>query len=304
MSRNRKGLRFIVCVVIFSIGLMAAGCTGSKDEAKIVIGTQNYTEPAVMGHMLKTLIEDNTDLTVEMKTNLGHSNVTQAAIESGEIDLYPGYTGTSLTGPLGVTERMTDPEQVFNYVKSEYEKRWGVTWLEPFGFQNTYALTMRKDLAEQLGVKKVSDLVGKAESLTLATDSSFLEREGDGYTAFAQHYGFDFKEKYPMDIGLVYKAAKEKEVDMVVAYSTDGRITLYDLVTLEDDQQFFPPYHMATVIRQEILEKYPELNDVLGKLSGQISEEEIRKLNLQVDQEGREYEEVAKEFLQSKGLIK
>ncbi|HHV72736.1 MAG TPA: osmoprotectant ABC transporter substrate-binding protein [Clostridia bacterium] len=303
MALQRKGFKYILLMVFLGLTLVLAGCGGGSKGDKIVIGTQTYTEPTIIGNMLKILIEENTDLNVEMKTNLGASSVTQAAIEAGEIDIYGGYTGTALTGPLGVTEKMTDPQEVYDYVKSEFEKRWNITWLEPYGFQNTYALAMRRDLAEELGVKKVSDLKGKAENLTLGTDTTFLERQGDGYAAFSRHYGFDFKEKYPMEISLVYKAAKERDVDVVVAYSTDARIALYDLVILEDDKQFFPPYHMATVIRQEVLDNHPGLKEVLNKLGGQISEEEMQQLNLEVDEKGRDHEEVAREFLAKKGLI-
>lgn len=300
---SKKSCKIVFLTLIIGMSLVFSGC-GKTMENKVVIGSQNYTETTIMGEMLKALIEENTDLKVDIKTNLGSSSVTQSAIVAKEIDLYAGYTGTALTGALGVTERMTDPQEVFDYVKSEYEKRWKITWLEPFGFQNTYALTMRRELAEELGAEKISDLKGKTENLILGTDTTFLERQGDGYEAFAELYELDFKEKYPMDIGLVYKAVKEKEADAVVAYSTDGRIPLYDLVTLEDDLQFFPPYHMAPVIRQESLEKYPELKTTLEKLADQISAEEMQKMNLEVDDKGREHSEVAREFLKTKGLIK
>ncbi|MAE39561.1 MAG: glycine/betaine ABC transporter, partial [Psychrobacter sp.] len=224
------------------------------------------------------------------------------SLKSGDIDLYAEYTGTALTAIMK-QEPMTDPQEVFDTVKANFKDQYQLQWLQPFGFNNTYVLTMRKDHAQALGVQKISDLDAHKDALKAGFTHEFLERP-DGYPGLTTHYGFELTQKPKgMDAGLMYKAIAEKEIDLTSAFATDGRIPAFDLVMLSDDKQFFPPYYAAPVIRSDTLGKYPELKGILNKLAGKIDDATMAQLNSEVDEKGRAAAEVAKDFLQKQGLI-
>jgi osmoprotectant transport system substrate-binding protein len=298
-------LRLVSClVVLLLVSLLIGGCGKTESVDEVRIGSQTYSEPIILGEMVKALIEEGTDLKVTHTPQLSSSLVVQQAMVNKEIDISPRYTGTELTGALRVEERMTDPEQVYNLVKDEFAKQFGQTWFKPLGFNNTYALTVRRDVAEQFNLKTISDLKSHAKDMIIGTDTSFADRTGDGLEALKEMYGLQFKQVFPMEIGLVYEAVASKKCDIVVAYSTDARIKSFDLVTLEDDLKFFPPYDCALVARTEVLEKHPELKEILAKLEGQIDVETMVGLNYLVDEQNESPEKVARDFLRQKGLIK
>lgn len=295
----------LVLITLLALsGCSLPGLGGSVSEGAIKIGAMNYTEPNVLAYVLKGLIEHETDLTVEVLENLGTTTVVHQAKLNGEIDISANrYVGTDLTGTIGAKDPTKDPEEALRLVQEGFQGKFNQTWFDPYGFENTYAFTVRQELADQYGLETISDLKDIAQDLKLGVDNNWLERPGDGYKAFVEEYGFEFGKTFPMDIGLVYKAVSDKEVDIVLAYSTDGRIKEYGLKVLKDDKHFFPPYQGSAVATNEILEKHPDLSKIINKLVGKISTEKMTELNHKVDVLGKTYQEAAKEFLKEQGLI-
>lgn len=273
------------------------GLSGTPENT-IRIGTINTTESQIMGQIVKQMIEHYTDLEVVIVGNLGSSIVQHQAMLDKQLDITSTrYTGTDLAGALGM-EPVKDPELAMEIVQSEFAKRWDQTWFDSYGFDNTYAFTVSKELAKKYDLEKVSDLESYASELRFGVDNSWIHREGDGYQGFIKTYGFDFPKIYPMQIGLVYQALKNNEMDVVLAYSSDGRIAAFDLTILEDDKKFFPPYDCSPVARNEVLRQHPELKKILQKLSGTINTEKMQKMNYEADGKMREPAVVAREFLE------
>ena len=223
-------------------------------------------------------------------------------MEKGEIDIYPEYTGT---GWLFVLKKdlINDPNKLYEEVKKEYSMKYGIKWLGLYGFNDTYTLAIKKATADKFNINTYSDLAAKSNSLTFGAEPDFYERE-DGYKGLEKTYGLNFKEKKQIDIGLKYEAINSGKVDVINAFSTDALLKKYDLKVLKDDKNFFPSYFASTLVREETFKKYPELEGVLNKLEGKISNEEMIKMNYKVENEKQDPKDVAKEFLKSKGLLK
>lgn len=287
----------IVVVMVF------AGCSSiSKNSNRIVIGGKNFTEQDILVYMMKYVIEDQTKLKVETKTFLGGTSVVAQAIERGDIDIYPEYTGTALINLLGEPV-INNPQAAYDKVQKLYKEKKQIVWLEPFGFNNTYTLTMRGDEAERLGIATISDLASKADTLMLGCTQEFLER-ADGQKGLEEKYGFKFAAASGMDPGLTYAAVRDKKVNVIDGFATDGRIAAFNLKVLKDDKNFFPPYYAAPIIREDVLKKHPEIADALKRLAGKLDDKEMARLNAKVDLEKQDPKAVAKEWLQSQGLIK
>ncbi|WP_124726755.1 glycine betaine ABC transporter substrate-binding protein [Staphylospora marina] len=295
-----KAKKAILLMLALVLAVPLVAC-GSADDDKIVVAGKNFTEQDILAHMMASLIEAKTDLKVERKTFLGGTQVVHNALINGSVDLYPEYTGTGWTATLK-QKTITDPQEMYEKVKKAYEEKFSVVWLEPFGFNNTYTLTMRTDHAEKLGVETFSDLLKHAPNLVLGSTQEFLERP-DGYKGLQETYGFRFKSAKGMDAGLTYGAVKEGAVDVIDGFSTDGRIPAFNLKILKDDKQFFPPYHAAPIIRQDTLKAHPELEQVLNLLAGKLDEKTMAMLNAQVDLEGKKARDVAENWLREQGLI-
>ncbi len=298
MQRKWRFLTFVILIGIFVL-VGVTGCGGSKEAEIIRVGGKNFSEQFIMAEMLSILIEENTDLKTELKTNLA-SNVILNAIKSDQIDLYLEYTGTGLIS-LGM-EPITDPDEVYEIVKEEFDKQFNIKWMKPYGFNNTYAMVVTKETAEKYNLKTISDMAKVANELTLGCTYVFTERD-DGYPGLSKHYDFEFADVKGMDPALMYQALVEGSVDVISAFATEGRIAAFDLVILEDDKQFFPPYDATVIVRGEILEKHPELEEVLNKLAGRIDDTKMAELNAAVDLDKREPKDVAREFLEEEGLI-
>lgn len=281
--------------------LLATGCS-SGDVVKI--GHQPTSEQTILAHMLKQVIEGNSDLKTELVGGLGATPVVLKAMQNNDIQISAvRYVGTDITSSLGLEEFSKDPQEAFDLVKNGVAEKFDQLWFPSYGFENTYVFTVRKELADKYNLQKISDLAAHAKELSLGTDSSWLERPNDGYQAFIQEYGFQFGKTTPMDIGLVYKAVDTKEVDIVLAYSTDSRLKEYNLVTLEDDKHFFPPYGASPVVRNDTLKQYPQLEEVINKLAGKIDTQTMTALNYQADIEKKDPAAIAREFLLEHGLI-
>lgn len=293
-------MRKLSSLALLLVVLASPGCR--QDADTVVIGGKKFSEQSILGEMYATLIEENTNLKVERRFWLGGTQVVHQAILRGDIDMYPEYTGTAYQVILKEHE-LKDPGEVYEAVKSAYAGKFHLEWLKPVGFNNTYALTMRREEARRLGVGTISQLAAKSSRLSAGMDPEFLERP-DGWPGLQKTYDLQFGSRpRQLDPGIVYRAVASGDVDVVDTYSTDGRIPAFGLLVLRDDKRFFPPYYAAPVVRQDLIAEHPELRGVLNKLAGQINESEMQQLNHQVDQQQKRPEDVAKAFLKRKGLI-
>jgi glycine betaine/choline ABC-type transport system substrate-binding protein len=292
-----------IVVIILSLSVIVSGCTSkSAVEKKVVVASKPFTESYILAEIISGLIEQNTDIIVERKMGIGGgtSNI-QPAMVAGEIDIYPEYSGT---GWLFVLKKqaISDNTEMMAGLKSEYSKLYGIKWLDPYGFNDTFALAVKRSFAEEKGLKTYSDLAKISKTLKFAAEYDFYERE-DGYPGLVNTYGFAFKETKDVDIGLKYEAIATDQVDVINVFSTDALLLTNDLNVLADDKNFFPPYFAATLIREETLAKYPELEGVLNSLVGTINNDEMIAMNSAVDNDKKDPKVVAEEFLKSKGLI-
>lgn len=304
LSKKQKNIRNITVGAFLAIliGIVSVPKIIDMNQEKITIGSKNYTEQLILGNILSELIKDKTDLKVEEKLNLGGSQVAFSALKEGSVDLYPEYLGTGYVNILNITEPNSNKEEVYNTVKERFSEDYNIEVLNPLGFNNTYAMAVTKETADKYNLKTTSDLAKVAKDLIIGPTIEFPNRE-DGLIGLEKTYNMKFKDVKPIDGALRYTALVNNETQVIDAFTTDGLIEKMKLVILEDDKEFFPPYDAVTVIREETLEKYPELREVIGLLDGVITEEKMRKLNYEVDINRRDVKEVAIEFLKSEGLI-
>lgn len=297
----RKTIFTIVGLMMIASMILSACGSGSK-SVTIRVGSKDFTEQFIIGEMYAQVLE-NAGFKVERKLNLGGTPVAQAAMESGDIDLYPEYTGTGLLTVLKLPVN-SDQKAVYQSVYDGYLQHYNMVWLDPSPMNNTQALAMTRARAQELGIVTISDMAAKAGELIMAGAPEFQERE-DGLPGIKKVYGdFNLKEYKSVDSGLRYQALVEGQADVVVAYGTDGEIAAYDLVLLQDDKAMFPPYQVAPVVRKAVLDENPVIADVLNALSAKLTDAVMQGLNYEVSGNQREPAEVAKEFLLQEGLIK
>ena len=277
-----------------SVGSGPANATATQ-PGSIRIGSKNFTEQVILGEIMAQLIETRTDLAVDRRFNLGGTMICHGALVNGEIDLYAEYTGTGLTAILKKSV-ISGPEAAFQVVANTYHDRFAIQWLKPFGFNNTYAITVRTEDAKNKGWKRISDLKMDAPNLRAGFTAEFAERP-DGYPGLREAYGFEFGETRDLDPSLMYQAIYNGEVDVICAFATDGRIASYNLQPLEDDQNFFPPYYAAPIIREETVQKHPKVANVLSLIGGLIDDATMQSLNFEVDGKGQSPVDVARKFL-------
>lgn len=279
---------------------LLAGCRSGRSD-RIVVGSKNFTEQAILAEILAQHLEARTSLTVERRINLGGTLIAQQAIRSGEIDAYVEYTGTALTVILG-EEPSGSNEDVYERVKAGYAERFGLEVLEPLGFENTFAMVVRGEDARRLKLKKISDLRPHVGDWRAGFGYEFMERP-DGYRGLLKKYQLRFgRPPQTLDLGLLYRALADKQVDIVAGNSTDGAIATLDLTILEDDLHYFPPYQAVPVVRKETLSQHPEVRAALDGLHGKISAREMRLLNYAVEADQKDRREVARAFLRLKDL--
>ena len=303
---NHKRTKYKVNFKLIILGLFiiifgAYFSLNSKKDKTINIATKPMTEGYILGQMLTELIEQDTDLKVNMTTGVGGgtSNIHPAMVK-GEFDLYPEYTGTSWEAVL--KKEGSYDESKFDELQKEYKEKYNLEYVNLYGFNNTYGLAVNKDIAEKYNLKTYSDLAKVSNNLIFGAEYDFFERE-DGYKELQKVYNVDFKKKIDMDIGLKYQAMKDKKIDVMVIFTTDGQLAISDVVVLEDDKKMYPSYRAGTVVRSEILSEYPELKPVLEKLNNILDDKTMADLNYQVESEGKKPEDVAREYLQEKGLL-
>lgn len=275
----------------------------AQPSQTVTVASKQFTESRILAEIMAQLIEARTGMTVERRMGLGGTMVVFTALREGEADIYPEYTGTGWSVVLKKEERAPDPLKTYLTVKREFEEKYGITWLDPFGFSNSYAVAIREPVAERLGISRISDLNDHAAELSAGWSIEFLNRE-DGVPGLRSHYGLRLAESRGMEHGLAYEAVRSGEIDLIDAYTTDGKLLKYPLRILEDDKKFFPPYECAPLIRLETLDRHPELKPVLNELAFRIPAETMQKLNYEVEEKDRPFAEVAREFLVDQGLLK
>ncbi|HEL1614517.1 TPA: ABC transporter permease/substrate-binding protein [Streptococcus suis] len=302
-DKKPKTILLALLVTLFTVGASYVPMLNFSTKQLVIAGKLG-AEPEILINMYKLLIEDQTDIKVEVKPNFGKTSFLYEALKSGSIDIYPEYTGT-ITSTLLKNSPMdlsTNPEEVYTYAKEAILEQDGLMYLAPMAFQNTYALAVTEDYAQDHGIEKISDLAKVQQTAVAGFSLEFNDRE-DGNIGLRNLYNLQLNVK-TMEPALRYEAIKSGNVQIIEAYSTDSKVVTYKLKILEDDKQLFPPYQAAPLLSKETLEKYPELEQVLGVLAGNISTEEMTQMNYAVDVEGKSAEQVAREYLEQEGLLK
>lgn len=278
---------------------------GGKKEAPqggtVHMATKSMTEQFILASMMKTLIEQDTDLTVKLTEGVGGGTMNiQPAMVKGEFDFYPEYTGTGWNNVLKMQGLYS--EALFDQLVAGY-KELGMSWVGMLGFNNTYGIAVRTEIAQQYNLKTLSDLAAVAPQLVFGANYDFFERL-DGFDALCQAYGLKFKDTVDMEMGLKYDAIRQKEIDVVNAFTTDGQLSSSNVTVLADDKGFYPSYMCGFVVRDEVLAAHPELLDVFKKVENILTDEKMATMNYQVEVEGQEPEAVATNFLKEAGLVK
>ena len=288
--------------LLAACGTAAGGSGSGTNKGPVKIGTKNFPEQLILGEMYALLLEDE-GIKVERKFNLAGTPVLHEGLKTGEIDLYPEYTGTGLLTVLKLPTE-TDRQKVYATVSKEYKSQFNLVWLDPAPMNNTQALAMTKDGSAKVGVTTISQMAAKASELRMIGPPEFAERE-DGLPGIKKAYGnFNLKQYIPVDPGLKYKGLVDGQAEVAVAFGTDGEISAFNLVVLQDDKNLFPPYPVAPVVRQQTLDANPKIKDLLNKLAPKLTDDTMRRLNNEVSGNKKEPAAVAKDFLTQEGLIK
>ncbi|HTU34658.1 MAG TPA: glycine betaine ABC transporter substrate-binding protein [Candidatus Acidoferrum sp.] len=295
-------MRHLALLTFAGVLTVAAGC-GVNHATTIVVGSKNFPEQALLGEILAQQVESQAHLHVIRKFYLAGTFICQQAILSGRIDMYVEYTGTALTAILhDPVER--DPAAVFARVRDDYAKRFHLAVLPSLGFNNTFAIVIRGADARRSNLKTISEAAPYTPQWRAGFGYEFMERP-DGYPGLARVYGLHFAEKPRiLDLGLLYRALLDHQVDLVAGNSTDGLLSARDLVILKDDKHYFPPYEAVPIVREETLERHPEVRTALEALNGKISNADMQRMNYEVVGERRDIAEVAREFLRSKVFLR
>ena len=304
-SRQRrfpKPLR-VAALSVLVVGVLAMGYAAVKsfrgDRADVIVGSKDFTESILLAEIVAQMLEAQ-NLTVDRRFDLG-GNLAHKALTAGQIDLYPEYTGTAFTAILH-HQPITDPKAVYDQVQREYSEQFNLWLSPPLGFDNTFAILVRREDARKLNLKTVSDAARYSPQWQAGFGHDFISRQ-DGYPGFSHTYGLRFRAIREMALDLTYTALSSRQVDMIAGNSTDGRIASLDLVQLEDNRRYFPPYEAVFMTRKDSMSRVPQLADALQKLSSAISTEEMRKLNYEVDGARRDKKVVVREWLVKKGFI-
>jgi len=306
MNRHKKSgvlgqVAISVVGAVVCIGIVLGFLGHGKSAGMIRIATKPMTEQYIIGEMLDLLIEQDTDLTVELTSGIGGgtSNIVPA-MESGEFDIYPEYTGTGWN--MVLKEEELYDESRFDTLQAEYHEKFDMSWVGMYGFNNTYGLVVRKEIADKYGLKTYSDLAAVSDELVFGAEYDFYERE-DGYEPLCAAYDFNFQSTIDLDIGLKYQAINSGKIDVMNIFTTDGQLSVSEVVVLEDDQGFYPSYMCGNVIRNEVLENHPELEEVFSGLTGILTDDLMADMNYQVETEGSQPRDVARDFLRQQGLL-
>jgi glycine betaine/choline ABC-type transport system substrate-binding protein len=280
-------------------GLIAAAflCCCSSPH-RLTVGSKNFTEQLILGEILARHLERRLNQKIERKLDLGGTLLAQQALASGQIDLYPEYTGTALMAVLKLPPS-SDPATVLTRVREEYQKRWKLEWLAPLGFNNSFAMVVRGADARKNGLETISDAARSQTGWVLGVGYEFITRE-DGLAGLLKTYHLRLQgAPKTMDLGLLYKALEQKQVDMIAASATDGVLSVLDVKVLQDDKHYFPPYEAAPVVRSDALAAHPGMREALNELGGKLPNKTMQKLNYEMDGKHRPVAAIAREFLEA-----
>ena len=294
---------FVSAILCISLIIGALTFYKNKDDNQVIhLATKPMTEQYIIGSMIKEMIEEKTDIKVEVTQGVGGgtSNIHPGMV-SGEFDMYPEYTSTGWNMVLKHDGFYN--EEMYDDLVKEYSEQFNFTWTGILGFNDSYGLAVRKEIADKYNLKTYSDLAKVSDELVFGGEYDFFERP-DGYNALSEKYNFKFKKTMDLDIGLKYKAINEGKVDVMDIFTTDGQLSASDVVVLKDDKEFFSTAMGAMVVRDEILNKYPQLEDVFNEMEGILNDSEMAKLNYMVETEGKDAEAVAHDYLVKIGLLK
>ncbi len=302
--KRRKAQKVILglaSLLVAAVFLFTSVGNVSKNARTISVGSKDFTEQEILGNMVADLIEDRTDISVNRKLVLGGTQVCNSAIQTGDIDLYVDYSGTAY-GDILKNPPISDMDEVYETVKKEYKEQFDLEVLKQMSFNNTYTLAVSQKMAEEYNLNKISDLAPLAGTITSGTTFEFLNRE-DGLPGLQRAYGFQIEKTLALDAAPRYTALEKGEVDVIDAFLTDGLLKKFNLKTLEDDKNFFPPYYAIPIIRADALEKFPEVSGVLEELAPVLTNDIMAELNYKVDELQQSPADVARDFLKEKGLI-
>ena len=302
LSFKRAATALLVFMLVALLVILIPLFSNSSSK-QIVIGAKLGAEPEILINMYKLLIEEETDLTVELKPGLGKTSFVFNALKSGSIDIYPEFTGTALSEFLKEEAVSNDREEVYEQARMGLDEQFDMMLLPPMSFNNTYTLAISKSFAEQTGIQSISDLASVENNVKAGFTLEFNDRE-DGYKGIQRLYGLDFPSVKTMEPKLRYQAVESADINLMDAYSTDSELKEYDMTVLEDDKELFPPYQGAPLVLKKTIKKYPELEDVLNQLAGKVTDDEMRDMNFRVNSEGEKATAVAREFLEKEGLLK
>ncbi|OPA74811.1 ABC transporter permease [Paenibacillus selenitireducens] len=300
--RRRQRTGFIaVAVLLIAVICFSLFSTVKTSEKHISIGAKDFTEQSIIASIYAELIEAKTDIEVDRRLDLGGTQIVFSALTNRQLDLYIEYTGTLYTNILKREEKRTT-EEIFSLIQRELTEEYDLALLEPVGFNNTYAIAVRAETAQQYNLKTLSDLARVSQNLRISPTLEFMNR-ADGINGMMASYGMEFLSVRPLDGTPRYTALMNDQCDVIDVFSTDGLIREYGLVVLKDDLQYFPNYNAIPLLYADTLERYPELRPVLEQLEGKIGDDDMRELNYRVDVLHEKPEEVAKDYLLSRGFI-
>ena len=299
LMKKRRHQKWILLVTALILGILflVTSIDFSSNQKEITVGSKDFTEQNILCHMVSDAIEENTDIKVNRQCNLGGTQICFSALQNHNIDLYIDYTGT-VYGDTLKYKPISDIEEVYNTVKKDLKQKYGIEVLDQMGFNNTYALAVRKDTADKYHLTTMSDLARVSNQLVISPSLEFINRE-DGLVGATNTYQFHFKDVIGIDGSPRYTALANENSDVIDAFSTDGLLKKFNLILLEDDKSFFPPYYAIPLVDEETLKEYPELEEVLNELGTKLNNEIMSELNYEVDELGRNPEDVAKNFLKS-----
>lgn len=299
---RRTGFKSFIAMLIIAVIVIVSPLLFQGKKADLVIGAKLGAEPTILINMYKQLIENETDLKVELKPGLGKTAFNFSALKQGSIDIYPEFTGTAIVSLMEEEANSNDKQEVYEQAREGMYTKYGMMLLEPMNFNNTYTVATTRELAEQYDLETIDDLNAIEDNITAGFTLEFKDRY-DGYVGMQEVYQLDIDNIKTMEPGIREQALTDGEVDIIDAYATDSYMVELGLITLKDPEHLFPPYQGAPLLREDTLEKYPELKDILNQLGGKINDQEMREMNYQVDYEDAAPEQVAREYLVENGLL-
>ena len=302
MKKSTRWIGIAMGVMIALTALSACGGSGKK----VVVASKQFTENILLSEIYAQLIEAKTDIKVERKQNLGGTSVCFPGMEKGEIDIYVEYSGTAYNEILKMEGAgVANSDEIYQISQEKLNSEYGVTMFSPIGINNTFALAMLRTQAEEKAISSMSDLAALTANtdIRFGANHIFYTRELDGYDKMVELYGMKFSEALKMDTSLLYDAIEQNQLDVMVVYATDSLLKKYDMVVLQDDKEMFPAYHGAPICRNEVLETYPELREILDLLKGRIDDARMQALDYEIDVNNQTPEQVAKQFIEDEGLL-